>query len=230
MFAVPPYRRECAPGAPNQHNFRNGRLLNLFFGSGRTAHWLPRYGRSTAGFKLGVSGMCVYVHVCVGICVYVHVYIGICRYVWASVCICMYASVCHQYLHLLHALDHWGTETTTLTTASPKHLLVTQHPGGPTQGTPGHVPIHCLTSSQSHLSSKCSDFLRKNQCLDLSCHGHRNGLNHPEGPKLCPVALERAWYRAQSRVLQSDVYLWLEGASKVPPSSIFVLWCILPWQ
>ena len=36
---------------------RNGRLLNLFFGSGRTAHWLPRYGR----FKLGVSGMCMYV-------------------------------------------------------------------------------------------------------------------------------------------------------------------------
>ena len=57
----------------------------------------------------------------------------------------MYASVCHQYLQLLHALDHWGTETTT---ASPKHLLVTQHPGGPTQGTPGHVPDHFLTPSQ----------------------------------------------------------------------------------
>ena len=58
---------------------------------------------------------------------------------------CMYASVCHQYLHLLHALDHWGTDTTT---ASPKHPLVTQHPGGPTQGTPGHVPDHFLTPSQ----------------------------------------------------------------------------------
>ena len=69
---------------------RNGRLLNLFFGSGRTAHWLPRYGR----FKLGVSGMCMYVHVYVGICVYVHVYIGICRcctylYIYMHVCISM---------------------------------------------------------------------------------------------------------------------------------------------
>jgi hypothetical protein len=51
----------------------NGRLLNLFFGSGRTAHWLPRYGL----FKFGVLGMCMYVHVCVGICIPVYVYIGI---------------------------------------------------------------------------------------------------------------------------------------------------------
>ncbi len=45
----------------NQHNLvGNGRLFNLFFGSGRTAHWLLRYGR----FKLAVQGMCMYVHVC----------------------------------------------------------------------------------------------------------------------------------------------------------------------
>jgi hypothetical protein len=151
-------------------------------------------------------------------------YIG---YLQVSMCISKYAKVSDQYLHVLQVLDHWGTETTT---ESPKHLLVTPHPGGPTQGTPGHVPNHFLTPSQSPPSTRFFDFFWENLCLDLSCHGHRNGLNHPEGPKLCPVALERAWYRAQSRVLQSDVYLWLEGASKVPPSSIFVLWCILPWQ
>ena len=164
---------------------RNGRLLNLFFGSGRTAHWLPRYGR----FKLGVSGMCMYVHVCVGICIYVHVYIGMCRYIWVSVCICMYASVCHQYLHLLHALDHWGTETTT---ASPKHLLVTQHPGGPTQGTPGHVPDHFLTPSQPPPPTRFFDFSFKNRCWDLSCHGHRIRPDALDTPKLCRIALPPA--------------------------------------
>ena len=80
----------------------NGRLLNLFFGSGRTAHWLPRYGR----FKLGVSGMCMYVHVCVGICVYVHVYIGICRY-----CQYMHVYACmHQYaISICSYCMHWTT-------------------------------------------------------------------------------------------------------------------------
>ncbi len=34
------------------------------------------------------------------------------------------------------------------TAASPKHPLVTLHPGGPTQGTPGHVPDHFLNPSQ----------------------------------------------------------------------------------
>ena len=74
----------------------------------------------------------------------------------------MYASVCHQYLQLLHALDHWGTETTT---ASPKHLLVTQHPGGPTQGTPGHVPDHFLTPSQPPPPTRFFDFSVKNRCF-----------------------------------------------------------------
>ena len=54
----------------------NWRLLDLFFRSGRAAHWLLRCGR----FKLGVSGMCMYVHVYVGICMYMKVYRGICRY------------------------------------------------------------------------------------------------------------------------------------------------------
>ena len=45
----------------------NGRLLNLFFGSGRLAHWSLRYGP----FKLGGVG---YVHVCACIYRYMHVY------------------------------------------------------------------------------------------------------------------------------------------------------------
>ena len=65
----------------------------------------------------------------------------------------------------------------------------------------------------------------KNQCLALSCHGHRNGQYPPEGPKLCPIALTQALYRTQSRVLRSDIYLWLVGASKLtpPPPTILCL-------
>jgi hypothetical protein len=40
--------------------------------------------------------------------------------------------------------DHWVAESTT---ASSKHTLVTQNPGGPTQGTPGHVPNHFFDPS-----------------------------------------------------------------------------------
>ena len=101
----------------------------------------------------------------------------------------MYASVFHQYLQLLHALDHWGTETTT---ASPKHLLVTQHPGGPTQGTPGHVPDHFLTPSQPPPPTRFFDFSVKNRCWDLSCHGHRIRPDALDTPKLCRIALPPA--------------------------------------
>ena len=55
----------------------NGRLLDLFFGSCQTAPWLQKYGH----FKFGVSGYCMYVHVCVGIYMYPHVSAGICMYV-----------------------------------------------------------------------------------------------------------------------------------------------------
>jgi len=154
----------------------------------------------------------------------------ICRhigYLQVSMCMSMYALVYDQYLHVLQVLDHWGTETTTM---SPKHPLVTQHPGGPTQGTPGHGPIHCLTPSQSPLSTRFFDFFLKNQCLDLSCHGHRNGQGPQEGPKHGLVSLPQALFRTQSRLLRSDVYLWLERASKLTPSNIFVRWCILPRQ
>ena len=103
----------------------------------------------------------------------------------------MYAYISDQYLHVLQVLDHWGMETTT---ESPKHLLVTPHPGGPTQGTPGHVPNHFLTPSQSPPSTRFFDFFWENQCLDLSCHGHRNGQGPPEGPKLCPVTFSMCNY------------------------------------
>ena len=119
----------------------------------------------------------------------------------------MYAYISDQYLHVLQVLDHWGTETAT---ESPKHPLVTPHPGGPTQGTPGQVTNHCLTPSLSPPSTRFFDFFMKNQCLALSCHGHRNGQYPLEGPKLCPIALPQALYRTQSRALRSDIYLWLE--------------------
>ena len=67
-------------------------------------------------------------------------------YVVVYACMCMYVYVCDPYLHVLHVLDHRGTETTT---TCPKHLLVTPHPAGPTQGTPGHVPVHFIPPSLS---------------------------------------------------------------------------------
>ena len=70
----------------------------------------------------------------------------------------MYLLVSCQYLHVLHALDHWGTESTT---ASPKHTLVTPHPGGATQGTPGHVPYHFLTPSKPPASTAFFIFLEE---------------------------------------------------------------------
>jgi hypothetical protein len=130
-----------------------------------------------------------------------------CRYIGSlqvSMCMSMYAEVYHLYLHVLQVLDHWGMETTT---TSPKHPLVTQHPAGPTQSTPLHVPIHFTLSSQSHLTSLTTLFFCfwKSQCLDLSCHGHRNGQDPLEGQKHGLVALTQALYRTQSRVLRSDV-------------------------
>ena len=104
----------------------------------------------------------MYLHVSVAICLYLSVYYRtsvfrspVCMYMQVFVCICMYPSISDQYLHVLQVLDHWGTETTT---ESPKHLLVTLHPEGPTQGTPGHAPYHFLTPSQSPPSTRFFDF------------------------------------------------------------------------
>ena len=62
------------------------------------------------------------------------------------------------YVYVSVAIACWGTETTT---ASPKHPLVTPHQGGPTQGTPGHVPNHFLTPSQYPTSTRFWDFCSK---------------------------------------------------------------------
>ena len=77
--------------------------------------------------------------------------VGMCRYMYVYACMCM-------YVYVSVAIACWGTETTT---ASPKHPLVTQHQGGPTQGTPGHVPNHFLTPSQYHTSTRFWDFCSK---------------------------------------------------------------------
>ena len=77
----------------------------------------------------------------------------------------MYVYVCDQYLHVLQVLDHWGMETTT---ASPKHPLLTQHPGGPTQDTPVHVPDHFLTPSHPPPSDPSFRFFRQESVRDVN--------------------------------------------------------------
>jgi hypothetical protein len=43
-------------------------------------------------------------------------------------CMSMYALVYDQYLHVLQVLDHWGTETTTMSPRSPSpSILLEQH-------------------------------------------------------------------------------------------------------
>ena len=107
-------------------------------------------------------GNSMYLYVSVAICLYLSVCYRtsvfrspVCMYMLVSVCICMYPSISDQYLHVLQVLDHWGTETTT---ESPKHPLLTPHPGGPTQGTPGHGPDHFLTPYQPPPSTRFFDF------------------------------------------------------------------------
>ncbi len=125
----------------------------------------------------------------------------------------MYAYTSDQYLHVLQVLDHWGTETTT---ESPKHLLVTPHPGGAIQGTPGHVPNHFLTPSQSpprpdFFFSIFPTFL----CCGASCHGSRISQDRPGTLKLGPIALPRALYRVHSSVLKLKGYFHCSGAPKM---------------
>jgi hypothetical protein len=122
------------------------------------------YMKVSVGIFFGV-GICMYLYVSAGICSYLsvcyrHRYFAVSRmYVYVGiVCICMYAYTSDQYLHVLQVLDHWGTETTT---ESPKHSLLTPHPGGPTQGTPGHVPDHFLTPYQPPPSTRFFDFFLK---------------------------------------------------------------------
>ena len=131
----------------------------------------------------------------------------------------------HRYEQVSQVLGHCGTYTTT---TSPKHPLEAPHQAGPTQGTPGHVPIHFLAPSQPNLCTRFLDFSVKNRCLDRSGPGHRNRLDPPDRPKHGLLALCRALYRTQLRTMKYDVYSWLEGASNMTPSNNFVLRSILP--
>ncbi len=104
----------------------------------------------------------------------------------------MYMQVSHvfvriqRYVQVSKVLGHCSTDTTT---TSPKHPFVAQHQAGPTQGTPGHVPIHFLAPSQSDLWTLFVDFSMKNWCLDRSGPDHRIGQNPPDEPKNGLIAL-----------------------------------------
>ena len=92
----------------------------------------------------------------------------------------------HLYVQVSQVLGHCSTDTTTM---SPKHPLVAQHQAGPTQGTPGHVPIHFLAPSESDLWTRFWDFSMKNRCLRRSGPDHRIRLDQLDMPKHGLVAL-----------------------------------------
>ena len=104
----------------------------------------------------------------------------------------MYMQVSHVfvgiqlYVQVSQVLGHCSTDTTT---TSPKHPLVAQHQAGPTQGTPGHVPIHFLAPSESDLWTRFWDFSMKNRCLRRSSPDHRIRLDQLDMPKHGLVAL-----------------------------------------
>jgi hypothetical protein len=87
---------------------------------------------------------------------------------------------------------------------------------------------HYSTPSQPPPSTRFFHLFLKNQCFGLSCHCLGTGQDTQNMPELCPIALPRPLYRTHSRVLKSDIYLWLEDASKMPYTSSFVSWTILP--
>ena len=99
--------------------------------------------------------------------------------------------------------------------------------GDPLRAPQGMGPTTFLPHPSTTLDPIFLFFL-KNPCLDLSCHGHRIGQDTQDRPKLCPIVLPRAWNKTRSRVVKSDIYLWLEGASKMPPSNNFVFWSMFP--
>ena len=117
-------------------------------------------------------------------------------YVAVYACMCMYVYVCDPYLHVLHVLDHRGTETTT---TSPKHLLVTQHPAGPTQGTPGHVPVHFIPPSLSPPRHPilCTPLAQHASRAPLGVLWDRWGATRARcarvDPVSCPVTADLGW-------------------------------------
>ena len=132
-------------------------------------------------------------------------------YMHVCVCMCM-------YVYVSVAIACWGTETTTV---SPKHPLATPHQGGPTQGTPGHVPDHFLTPSQPPPPTRFFDFSFKNRCWDLSCHGRRIGQEHPGRLKLGLLVVLAALYKVRQSLLKSDIYFWFSGAPKMTQRPVF---------
>ena len=120
---------------------------------------------------------------------------------YVYVCVCMLiVSACIACI-----LGHCGTEPTTM---PPKHSIVAQHQAGPTQSTPGHVPIHFIPPSQSHPSTR----LRKSVFGPVLPRPH----NQPG-----PFWQIKTWPNRPFRIIVRDVpacaeikYLFL------------VLWCI----
>jgi hypothetical protein len=112
------------------------------------------------------------------ICMYMHVYAGI-AYIFR------YPSVCAGIAGigpLRHGHHHHVPKT-------PSFGPAPGRPPGPTQGTPGHVPIHLLTPSQSDLWTRFLDFSMKNRCLGRSGSGRRNRLDPLKRPKHGLLAL-----------------------------------------
>ncbi len=141
----------------------------------------------------GGSRYCMYLHVCAGICLYflvcsiflpslwhMHVWVGMhmCVYV------CVYTKWCSVYLHVSLVLVYWATGAQNPPPCPPKHSIVAQHQAGPTQSTPGHVPIHFIPIPVPPLDP----IFWENWCLDLSCHGRIINQDPPDRLKRGPIA------------------------------------------
>ena len=134
-----------------------------------------------------------------------------CRYLSVSACISCLGPLGHGIHHSV-----------------PKTHSRDPAPGGGHSGHPRACALPLYDPIQAPTLDPIFRFFLKNPCLALSCHGHRIGLDTRDRPKLGPIVLPRAWNRTRLRVLNSDIYLWPEGASKMPPSNNFVFWSVLP--
>ena len=152
---------------------------------------------------------------------YTKVYVGI-------VSICMYMHVCISMPSVSASIACIGPLGHENHHSIPKTPPRDPAPGGTHSGHPRawaqplFFPIPAPTLDPIFL------FFLKNPCLDLSRHCHRIGQDTQDRPKLCPIVPRRSWNRKRLRVLNSDIYLWIEGASKMPLSHIFVFWSVLP--
>ncbi len=142
-----------------------------------------------------------YLTVSVGICMYLHVYVSMLS---VSACIACIGPLGHENHHSIPKTPFRGP------------ALSRTHSGHPRAcAQPLFNPIPTLPLDLIIL------FFLEVLCLDLSCHCHSIGQDAPDRPKLCPIALPSAQYWTRLCVLKSDIYLWLEGASKTPPLQQF---------